>query len=307
MAALRPTSFDSYLGQPAVIATLRSSIAAAKAGGWQLDHVLLGGPAGTGKTSLSAVIAAELGGALKTTSAPSIEHAGQLAALLSALSPGDVLFIDEIHRLPIGIAEILYSAMEDGKIDLFAGKRPITIKLPRFTLIGATTASGMLPRPLLDRFGFVFQLQPYGTEDLEQILVANARRIGLPIDAGGAQEIARRSRGTPRIANRLLRRVRDKAFGLIDRAVAASALDELGLDGLGLDATDRAYLAIVGDQGPIGLEALATQLGCERVTVEEQIEPYLVQQKLVTRTARGRMATATGLRHAGIAPRLKAA
>jgi Holliday junction DNA helicase RuvB len=314
--ALRPVNFDDYIGQAEVIANLRQSVRAAKRGGWQLDHMLFAGPAGLGKTSLAGVIAAELGGKLRATSAPAIEHKGALASLLTTLEDGDVLFIDEIHALDRAVAECLYSAMEDRVIDLPAGKRVIRVPLPKFTLLGATTHAGKLPKPLLDRFGFVWQLRLYTLPEMQTIVVRSANKLGVAIDEAGATAIARAARGTPRIANRLLRRVRDVAAnaaadgalvvggledltcasGTINGPLAVAALALLGIDHLGLDGLDRRYLAIVADR-PIGIEAICAELGEDKSTIEDAIEPFLMQAALIKRGGKGRMATDTGRAH----------
>ncbi len=310
--ALRPTSFDDYVGQVEVIANLRQSVCAAKRGGWQLDHLLFAGPAGLGKTSIATVVAAELGARLRATSAPAIEHKGALASLLTTLEEGDVLFIDEIHALPREVAECLYLAMEDRVIDLPAGKRVIRVPLPKFTLLAATTHAGKLSKPLLDRFGFVWQLRPYTLPEMTTIVTRSANKLGVAIDEMGAAVIARASRGTPRIANRLLRRVRDAAvnavadralvvrgaaaIGAIDGALAIAALGRLGIDARGLDQLDRRYLAMVAER-PVGIEALCAGLAEARSTIEEVVEPFLMQSGLIARGGRGRVATEAGRAH----------
>jgi len=299
-AALRPHSFADYIGQRNIIENLRSAVVAAWRGSWALDHFLFAGPPGLGKTSLAGVIAAELNARFHITSGPAIEHRGQLAAMLAALEPNDVLFIDEIHRLAVATAEVLYSAMEDFRVDMFVGRRAVTVNLPKFTLLGATTQLGLLPTPLQDRFGYCWQLQPYSVADLEVIVTRSAKLLGVKLGDGGATEIARRSRGTPRIANRLLRRARDLATEKdlpVNCAVAAVALDRLGLDSRGLTQLDRAYLKLVTDYGPVGVEAICTTLGQERSTIEETVEPFLTQQGWIARTLRGRTATAAGRQH----------
>lgn len=306
--ALRPTSFDDYVGQSEVIGNLRQSVRAAKRGGWQLDHMLFAGPAGLGKTSLAGVIAAELGGKLRATSAPAIEHKGALASLLTTLEDGDVLFIDEIHALDRSVAECLYSAMEDRVIDLPAGKRVIRVPLPKFTLLGATTHAGKLPKPLLDRFGFVWQLRPYTLPEMATIVARSAGKLGVAVDADGATAIARAARGTPRIANRLLRRVRDFVGGadvqgglvpsdlVVGEALAQTALAQLGVDHLGLDPLDRRYLAVVADR-PVGIEAICAELAEDRSTIEDAVEPFLMQAGLIKRGGKGRLATEAGRAH----------
>ena len=314
--ALRPTSFDDFIGQVEVVRNLRESVRAAKRGGWQLDHMLFAGPAGLGKTSLAEVIAAELGGKFHATSAPAIEHKGALASLLTTLGDGDVLFIDEIHAFKREIAECLYLAMEDRVIDLPAGKRVIRVPLPKFTLLGATTHAGKLPKPLLDRFGFVWQLKPYTLPEMTTIVARSAQKLGVAIDEAGAVTIAQASRGTPRIANRLLRRVRDvaanaahdgalvvgghedmtSANGTINGPLALTALAQLGIDHLGLEALDRRYLAIVSDR-PVGLDAICAELGEDKSTIEDAVEPFLMQAGLVKRGGKGRLATEAGRDH----------
>jgi Holliday junction DNA helicase RuvB len=312
--ALRPVSFDDYVGQTEVIANLRGAVRAAKRGGWQLDHQLFAGGPGLGKTSLAAVIAAELGGKLRATSAVAIEHKGALASLLTTLEDGDVLFIDEIHALDRAVAECLYSAMEDRVIDLPAGKRVIRVPLPKFTLLGATTHAGRLPKPLLDRFGFVWQLRPYTLPEMQTIIARSAAMLGVAIDADGCLAIAGASRGTPRIANRLLRRVRDAAAnaaadgalvrfgdrggasGTINGPLAIAALAQLGIDHLGLDPLDRRYLAIVSNR-PVGLEAICAELGEDKSTIEGPVETWLLQAALIKRGGNGRIATEIGRKH----------
>lgn len=308
--ALRPTSFDDYIGQTEVIENLRGAVRAAKRGGWQLDHMLFAGGPGLGKTSLAAVIAAELGTKLHVTSAPAIEHKGALASLLTTLSDGDILFIDEIHALDRKLAETIYSALEDRVIDLPAGKRVIRVPLPKFTLLGATTHAGKLPKPLLDRFGFVWQLRPYTLPEMATIVARSAAKLGVAIDAEGALVIARASRGTPRIANRLLRRVRDTAsnvaadgalvrYGdrsMVNGPLAVTTLGQLGIDALGLDRLDRRYLALVADR-PVGIEAICAGLAEERVTIEDVVEPFLMQAGLIARGGKGRVATEAGREH----------
>jgi Holliday junction DNA helicase RuvB len=316
-AALRPRSFEDYIGQRDLVENLRISVRAARENGWPLDHFLFAGPPGLGKTTLAHVIANELGVNLHVTSGPAIDHKGMLASLLTSLGERDALFIDEIHRLAPVVEENLYPAMEDFKFDLFIGDGPhakaVTMQLPRFTLLGATTRMGLLSAPLLDRFGFHWQLRYYELADMKSIVRRSAQLSQIEVDEVGCEEIARRSRGTPRIANRLLRRVRDFAAversGCIDGKVAASALDRLAVDHAGLDTLDRAYLSVVCerfDGGPVGIEAIAASLSEERGTLEDVVEPFLLQVGLIARTPRGRVATATGFRHVGIEPPAKA-
>lgn len=316
-AALRPRNFDEYIGQRELIKNLRVSVQAAKQGGWALDHFLFAGPPGLGKTTLAHVIATELGVNLHVSSGPAIDHKGKLAALLTGLGERDALFIDEIHRLNPIVEENLYPAMEDYRFDLFVGEGPhakaVTMQLPRFTLLGATTRMGLLSAPLLDRFGFHWQLRYYELADMKSIVKRSASLSGVPIDDDGATEIARRARGTPRIANRLLRRVRDFAIvehdGSIDGELAAGALDELEVDHAGLDALDRKYLSTICerfDGGPVGIEAIAASLSEERGTLEDVVEPFLLQVGMIARTPRGRVATASGFGHMGLVAPAKA-
>ena len=310
--ALRPKAMGDYVGQLKAREQLEIFIGAAKMRGEALDHVLLYGPPGLGKTTLSHIIAAELGVNLRQTSGPVLEKPKDLAAILTNLERNDVLFIDEIHRLSPVVEEILYPALEDYKIDILIGEGPaarsIKLDLQPFTLVGATTRAGMLTNPLRDRFGIVARLEFYTTEELSRIVHRSAGLLSVPIDAAGALEIACRSRGTPRIANRLLRRVRDyadvKARGHIGKAVADAALLMLDVDPLGLDVMDRKLLeAIVHrfDGGPVGLENVAAAIGEEAGTIEDVIEPYLIQQGYLQRTPRGRIATLAAYRHLGIA------
>lgn len=309
--ALRPQSFDEYVGQKDIVSNLKVSVAAAKKGGWVLDHFLFAGPPGLGKTTLAHVIANEMDAKVHVTSGPAIDHKGVLASLLTDLREGDVLFIDEIHRLSPVIEEVIYPAIEDFRFDFFVGEGPhaksVNLKLPRFTLLGATTRMGSLSSPLLDRFGFHWQLRYYDVDELCVIVERSAKLLSLQIDTPGAREIACRSRGTPRIANRLLRRVRDFAAvegdGSINRIIADSALERLMVDQCGLDSLDRKYLSVVierFDGGPVGVEAIAASLSEERGTLEEVVEPFLLQAGFLTRSPRGRLATRMAYEHLGI-------
>ncbi|MGQ0652042.1 MAG: Holliday junction branch migration DNA helicase RuvB [Betaproteobacteria bacterium] len=311
--SLRPATLSEYVGQEKVRAQLEIFIQAARGRGEALDHVLLFGPPGLGKTTLAHIIARELGVNLRQTSGPVLERPGDLAALLTNLEPRDVLFIDEIHRLSPVVEEILYPALEDFQIDIMIGEGPaarsIKLDLPPFTLAGATTRAGMLTNPLRDRFGIVARLEFYSEAELATIVSRSARLLEVKLVDEGAAEIARRSRGTPRIANRLLRRVRDyaqvKADGTISRAVADAALRMLDVDALGLDLMDRKLLCAVIDKfagGPVGLDNLAHVIGEDAETIEDVLEPYLIQQGYLQRTPRGRVATASAYRHFGIAP-----
>jgi holliday junction DNA helicase RuvB len=313
-ASIRPKRLDEYLGQQPVREQMQIYIDAAKGRGEALDHVLIFGPPGLGKTTLSHVIANELGVNLRSTSGPVIEKAGDLAALLTNLQPHDVLFVDEIHRLSPVVEEVLYPAMEDFQLDIMIGEGPaarsIKLDLPPFTLIGATTRAGLLTAPLRDRFGIVQRLEFYETADLARIVRRSARILGISCDGDGAGEIARRSRGTPRIANRLLRRVRDyaqvKGDGNIGRAIADAAMQMLKVDPEGFDELDRRLLRTIVDSfdgGPVGVESLSAALSEERGTLEDVIEPYLIQQGYLVRTARGRMATPKAYRHLGLKPK----
>jgi Holliday junction DNA helicase RuvB len=309
--AVRPKRLADYVGQSAVKTQMEIFIQAARQRQEALDHVLIFGPPGLGKTTLANIIANELNVSLKQTSGPVIERPGDLAALLTNLQPNDVLFVDEIHRLSPAVEEILYPAMEDFQLDIMIGEGPgarsIKIDLPPFTLVGATTRAGLLTSPLRDRFGIVQRLEFYDRHELERIVVRSASILGVAADEGGAARIAQRSRGTPRIANRLLRRVRDyaevKAGGRITDEVAQAALDLLDVDPQGFDVMDRKLLLAViekFDGGPVGVESLAAALGEERGTIEDVIEPYLIQQGFLMRTARGRVATRTAYLHFGL-------
>lgn len=299
--SLRPRELDEFVGQRELKEHLDIVLGAAKQRGQAADHILLAGPPGLGKTTMAGIVAAEMGVALHVTSGPALERAGDLAAILTKLSEGDVLFIDEIHRLSRSVEEILYPAMEDFQIDIVVGKGPaassIRLTLPRFTLIGATTRTGMITGPLRDRFGLVARLDYYDHEELESIVTRAARILDVPIDEGAAIQIARRSRGTPRIANRLLRRVRDfaevRSDGHIDNDTATEALRVFGVDNLGLDKVDRAILRSLCEQfegGPVGLTTLAIAVGEQPETVEDVYEPFLIQLGLIARTPRGRIA-----------------
>ncbi len=312
-AALRPKTLDEFVGQKAARENLRVFIEAARARGDSLDHVLFFGPPGLGKTTLAQIVAREMGVGFRATSGPVIAKSGDLAALLTNLEDGDVLFIDEIHRLNPAVEEILYPAMEDRALDLMIGEGPsarsVRIDLPKFTLVGATTRQGLLTTPLRDRFGIPVRLTFYSVEELEKVVRRAAALLDLGIADDGAREIARRARGTPRIAGRLLRRVRDFANvageGSVTAKVADAALNRLEVDALGLDAMDRRYLTMIADiykGGPVGVETLAAGLSEPRDTIEEVIEPYLIQLGLVARTARGRCLNAGGWKHLGINP-----
>ena len=309
--SLRPRFLHEYIGQDRAKENLRIFIQAAKMRGESLDHVLLHGPPGLGKTTLAAVIANEMGVNMRITSGPTIEKAGDLAALLTNLQENDILFVDEIHRMNRAVEEILYPAMEDFAIDIIIGKGPsansIRLDLPKFTLIGATTRSGQLSAPLRDRFGVILRLELYSPEELRRIVERSAGILGIEIDSAGADEIAHRSRGTPRIANRILRRVRDfaqvTANGRITRDVADKALNRLEIDHLGLDALDRRMLRSIIEfysGGPVGVETLAATINEESVTLEDVYEPYLLQQGFLTRTPRGRCVTQKAYEHLGI-------
>ncbi len=308
---IRPNSSNHYIGQTEVKDNLNIFMKAARLRDETLDHVLLYGPPGLGKTTLAYIIANEMGGNIKTASGPSIEKQGDLAAILSTLEPGDILFIDEIHRMPRFIEEILYPAMEDFTLDIIVGSdsssRNIKIDLPPFTLVGATTRAGDLSDPLRDRFGIVLKLEFYNTEELTNIVKRTSRVLDAPIEDEAAVELARRSRGTPRIANRLFKRVRDFALvmgdGIIDKEITSLALDRLKVDKLGLDNTDYNILKAIIERfngGPVGIDALASSIGEEKGTIEDVYEPYLLQNGLLKRTSRGRMVTAKAYEHLGI-------
>lgn len=308
--SVRPTQIDEYIGQKAVREQLQLSMEAAKMRGEQLDHVLLYGPPGLGKTTLSNIVAQEMGVTLRQTSGPVLEKAGDLAAILTRLEPHDVLFIDEIHRLSPIVEEVLYPAMEDFQIDILIGEGPaaqsVKIDIPPFTLVGATTRAGLLTSPLRDRFGLVQRLEFYSDHELTQIVTRSSNILGMHCEPEGAKEIARRSRGTPRIANRLLRRVRDfaqvRGDGVITAPIADAALTLLEVDPLGLDKMDGRYLESLIDKfdgGPVGIDSLSTALGEERGTIEDVIEPFLVQQGFLIRSPRGRIASRHAYQHLG--------
>jgi Holliday junction DNA helicase RuvB len=312
-ASFRPLSLDEFVGQTLLRANLRVFIEAARTRGEPLDHVLLSGPPGLGKTTLAQIVAREMGVGFRATSGPVIQRAGDLAALLTNLQPRDVLFIDEIHRLAPPVEEILYPAMEDFQLDLIIGEGPaarsVRIDLPPFTLIGATTRSGLITRPLRERFGIPLRLVFYEPAELERIVSRGARILAMELDADGAAEIARRARGTPRVASRLLRRVRDFAavagIKRIDAGAADGALTRLEVDTRGLDAMDRRYLLCIAENyggGPVGVETVAAALADQRDVVEEVIEPYLIQQGFVQRTPRGRMLTDLAYGYLGVKP-----
>ena len=312
-AALRPRTLTEFIGQERVREQLGLVLEAARRRERVPDHVLLSGPPGLGKTTLAMIIAAELQAPLRVTSGPAIQHAGDLAALLSSLAEGEVLFLDEIHRMARPAEELLYMAMEDFRVDVVVGKGPgataIPLELPPFTVVGATTRAGLLPGPLRDRFGFTAHLDFYAAPELEHVLRRSARLLAVPLDTDGGTEIAGRSRGTPRIANRLLRRVRDyaqvKADGVVTRDIARAALTVYEVDEQGLDRLDRGVLHALVSRfggGPVGLSTLAVAVGEERETVEEVAEPFLVRAGLLARTPRGRVATAAAWRHLGLIP-----
>ncbi len=311
--SLRPTSLDEFVGQDKLRENLRVFMRAARERGEPLDHALFYGPPGLGKTALAHVIAREMGAPLRVTAGPVIERAGDLAAIVTNLEPGAVLFIDEIHRLAPAVEEILYPAMEDGKLDLVIGQGPsaqsVKIDLPRFTLIGATTRAGLLSSPLRDRFGVIARLEYYPPSDLVKILARSARILGIALEPDGALEIAQRSRGTPRIANRLLRRVRDFAEvggeAAITRELARFALERLEVDEAGFDRMDRQLLLALIEKyggGPVGLDTLAAAIGEDRGTIEDIYEPFLIQEGYLDRTPRGRIATPRAYQHFGVTP-----
>ncbi len=310
-ATLRPQDFSGYIGQEKIKENLKIYISAAKERHEPLDHVLFFGPPGLGKTTLAGIIAREMGVNIKVTSGPAIQQPGEMAAILSSLSENDVLFIDEIHRLNRQVEEVLYPAMEDYAIDIMIGKgqqgRSIRLDLPRFTLIGATTRAGLLSAPLRDRFGVIFRLEFYPPKDLQKIIILSAKKLSIEIEEEGALELAKRSRGTPRLANRLLRRTRDYAQvvyeGKITKEVASEVLDRMEVDSFGLDDSDRRLLITIMEKfkgGPVGLDTLSAALGEDSGTIEDVYEPYLVQNGFLDRTPKGRVATERCFSHFGI-------
>ena len=312
--SLRPQYLDDYIGQKGVKENLKIFIEAARRRGEPLDHVLFYGPPGLGKTTLAGIIANELGVNIKITSGPAIERAGDLAAILTNLEENDVLFIDEIHRLNRSVEEILYSAMEDYALDIIIGKGPsarsIRLDLARFTLIGATTRAGSLSAPLRDRFGVISKFELYTVEELTEIIRRTARILGVTADEDSLVEMAKRSRGTPRVANRMLKRIRDfsqvKGNGIIDMEITREALEALGVDELGLERLDREILSGIIERfngGPVGIDTIAASIGEERVTIEDVYEPYLIQTGLLYRTQKGRMVSPAGYKHMGLQPR----
>ncbi len=312
---LRPRQLDEFVGQPALKEHLEIMLGAARRRGQAVDHILFAGPPGLGKTSLAGIVAAEMGSRLQPTSGPALERAGDLAAILTNLDDGDILFVDEVHRLPRAVEEVLYPAMEDFQLDIVIGKGPtarsIRLDLPRFTLVGATTRTGLITGPLRDRFGFVARLDYYGADDLAAILNRSAEILGVPLEAASAAEIAGRSRGTPRIANRLLKRVRDYAEvrgdGRVTPATARTALTLFEVDELGLDKVDRAVLGALCRTfagQPVGLSTLAVAVGEQPDTVEDVYEPFLLQCGLIQRTPRGRVATAGAYAHLGLSAKV---
>ena len=309
--SLRPQNFDQFIGQKSLKDNLSVYIEAARRRGEALDHCLFAGPPGLGKTTLAYLVAKTIGSELFTISGPALDKKGDLAAVLTNLKPNDVLFIDEIHRVPIAVEEVLYSAMEDFKLDIILGQGPgartMRIDLPKFTLIGATTRSGLLSTPLRDRFGINFVLEFYAPGDIKSVLMHSAKRLGVALEESGAQELASRSRGTPRIANRLLRRVRDFAEvhgrGVIDQPIAQTALSSLDVDHCGLDTMDKKILRTIIDKfdgGPVGIDSLAAAIGEEAQTLEDVYEPFLLQQGFIHRTQRGRLAARRSYEHFGL-------
>lgn len=301
--ALRPTGFDEFLGQESSKKNLQIYVHGAKTREEALDHVLLAGPPGLGKTTLAHILANEMGSQIVVVNAPSIRKKGELASLLTSLKKGDILFLDEIHSLSNKIEEVLYPAMEDYRLEVMAGNRALTIKLEPFTLIGATTRTGMLQRPLRDRFGVIVEMQLYGVEELAIIIQNSGIKLGVDVCEGGAEELARRSRGTPRVANRLLRRIRDFAAfegtRMITDDIVREACGRLGIDKLGLDRTMQRYLRILVDQEIVALSTMTSLLGESKDTVENVIEPFLMQRGLIEKTPKGRSATSAGYEHCG--------